>query len=117
MTGATEKKGRIALIAPGSIGKTDSNIVYNFPFVKESDYICPNMMRVNNKLDLPYVDKDGKHWKTYREYCNSDAPDFDEICVMLDSGRRDPQNDWERNYIKESGQYKRDGIATELPFD
>ncbi len=66
---------------------------------------------------LRYIDNEGREWKSYQEYCNSDAPDFDTICVMLDTGRRTPQNEWEKEYLRKSQEYKEKGIATELPFD
>ena len=69
------------------------------------------------KMNSPYVDDSGRQWRTYQEYCDSDAPDFDCICVMLETGRREPQNDWEREYVKECERYKKLGIATELPFN
>ena len=62
-----------------------------------------------------YIDSSGRKWKSYKEYCNSNDLDFDIICVMLDTGRRQPQNEWEREYIKKTKEYK--GVATELPFD
>lgn len=68
-------------------------------------------------LHLQYIDDNGKKWHSYQEYCNSDEPDFDVICVMLETGRRIPQNAWERQYIKDCQRYKELGIATELPFD
>ena len=73
--------------------------------------------RVSAKINEQYTDADGKVWDSYRDYCNSDAPDFDVKCVMLETGRRSPQNDWEREYVKRAKQYKSKGIATELPFD
>lgn len=63
----------------------------------------------------PYIDTEGRKWKSYQEYCNSNEIDFDVICVMLDTGRRQPQNDWEREYLRNSKQYE--GIPTEHPFD
>lgn len=69
------------------------------------------------KVAEKYKDEYGKEWDSYKDYCNSDAPDFDVICVMLDTGRRAPQNEWEKEYLKESQYYKERGIATELPFD
>ena len=66
---------------------------------------------MNNK----YIDSTGKAWKSYQDYCNSPELDNDIICVMLETGRRVPQNDWERQYIINSELYK--DIPTELPFD
>ena len=70
-----------------------------------------------SKLEEQYIDANGKVWTTYQEYCNSDAPDFDVKCVMLETGRRVPQNAWERNYVEVSKRYKKKGVPTELPFD
>jgi len=69
------------------------------------------------RLDDKYTDENGKVWNTYREYCNSDEPDFDVKCVMLETGRRTPQNDWERDYVRNTPKYRKKGIPTELPFD
>jgi hypothetical protein len=71
------------------------------------------MLKPNDK----YTDESGTVWETYRDYCNSDALDFDIKCVMLETGRRTPQNEWEREYVKKTSIYKEKGIATELPFD
>lgn len=64
---------------------------------------------------IGYIDHGGKHWSSYSDYCNSPDLDLDIICVMLETGRRTPQNDWERQYVKNTELYK--DIPTELPFD
>ena len=69
------------------------------------------------RLDERYIDENGREWGTYQDYCNSDVPDFDVICVMLETGRRIPQNDWERDFVAKHKKYKAAGIATEHPFD
>ena len=64
-----------------------------------------------------YIDTSGRTWNSYQDYCNSNELDHDIICVMLETGRRTPQNDWEREYVKNTEMYKDKGVPTELPFD
>lgn len=72
-----------------------------------------------NKLNEPYIDHDGKRWATYQEYCNSPDLDFDIICVMLETGRRKPQNQEERDLLKGFAEEKKKypGAIWEIPAD
>lgn len=81
-------------------------------------YFFYKFVRVN-KMNEPYTDHDGKVWKTYREYCNSPDLDFDIICVMLETGRRTPQNQEERNLLKGLIEEKKKypGAIWEIPAD
>ena len=69
-------------------------------------------------MNEKYLDENGREWATYQDYCNSEALDFDVICVMLETGKRTPQTEWEKNYLRlHNEKYRGKGIAIEHPFD
>ncbi len=63
-----------------------------------------------------YVE-DGITYNSYEDYCNSKDLDPDIVGVMLATGRRTPQNDYERRLLEEIQEMQRKGIAVEFPFN
>lgn len=63
-----------------------------------------------------YVE-DGITYNSYEDYCNSKNLDPDIVGVMLATGRRTPQNDYERRLLEEIQEMQRKGIAVEFPFN
>ena len=64
-----------------------------------------------------YISDEGKEYDSYQDYCNSDNLDPDIIGVMLATGRRVPQNEYEKELLSEIQKMKRDGIGIEFPFN
>lgn len=66
---------------------------------------------------MSYTSNDGIEYESYEAYCNSMDLDSDIIGVMLATGRRTPQNDYETRLLQEIEQMKREGKGIEFPFD
>ena len=64
-----------------------------------------------------YISTDGKHYKDYQEYCNSDDLDIDDKFRKLLSGSRTPQNDEERMWLENMRKLQEDGKIVEIPSD
>lgn len=66
---------------------------------------------------MEYISTDGKHYKDYQEYCNSDDLDIDDKFRKLLSGSRTPQNDEERMWLENMRKLQKDGKIVEIPSD
>lgn len=66
---------------------------------------------------MSYISNDGIEYEDYATYCNSSDLDPDIVGVMLATGRRTPQNDYEKRLLAEIKQMKKDGVAIEFPFN
>lgn len=66
---------------------------------------------------MKYTDDDGIEYESYEAYCNAPDLDLDIIGIMLTTGRRTPQNEWEESLLKEINQLKADGKGIEFPFN
>lgn len=66
---------------------------------------------------MSYVSNDGIEYASYEAYCNSMDLDPDIVGVMLATGRRTPQNDYEKRLLAEIEQMKREGRGIEFPFN
>lgn len=66
---------------------------------------------------MGYTSNDGIEYESYEAYCNSMDLDPDIIGVMLATGRRTPQNEYEKELLEEIEQMKREGRGIEFPFD
>lgn len=64
-----------------------------------------------------YISKDGVAYNSYQDYCNSMDLDDDIIGVMLATGRRQPQNDYEVRLLKEIKEIETRGGGVEFPFN
>lgn len=64
-----------------------------------------------------WIDDLGNEYATYQDYCNSPYLDPDIVGVMLATGRRKPQNDYEKELLKEIKQIEERGGAVEFPFN
>lgn len=65
---------------------------------------------------MSYTSYDGIEYESYEAYCNSDDLDPDIVGVMLATGRRTPQNDYEEQLLAEIEQMKKEGKGIEFPF-
>lgn len=66
---------------------------------------------------MKYIDSDGIEYASYEAYCNSPDLDPDIIGVMLSTGRRQPQNDYEKKLLVQINEMKEQGIGIEFPFN
>ena len=66
---------------------------------------------------MAYISIDGKSFKDYQEYCNSDDLDIDDKFRKLLSGSRTPQNDEERMWLENMRKLQEDGKIVEIPSD
>ena len=66
---------------------------------------------------MNYISPEGKVFKSYQEYCNSDTLDLDLICCKLLSGERQPQNDKEKKLLQQMEEILANGKGIELYFD
>lgn len=64
-----------------------------------------------------YVRPDGTEYASRQDYYNSPDLDPDIIGVMLATGRRQPQDDYERDLLAEMNEMKEKGIGIEFPFN
>ena len=66
---------------------------------------------------MAYISIDGKSYKDYQEYCNSDDLDIDDKFRKLLYGSRIPQNDEERAWLAEMQKLEAEGKTIEIPSD
>ena len=66
---------------------------------------------------MSYISNDGIEYTDYAAYCNSSDLDPDIVGVMLATGRRTPQDEYEKTLLAEIEQMKKDGKAIEFPFN
>ncbi len=66
---------------------------------------------------MAYISVDGKSYKDYQEYCNSDDLDIDDKFRKLLAGSRIPQNDEERAWLAEMQKLEAEGKVIEIPSD
>lgn len=66
---------------------------------------------------MAYISVDGKSYKDYQEYCNSDDLELDDRFRKLLSGSRIPQNDEERAWLIEMRKLQSEGKVIEIPSD
>lgn len=66
---------------------------------------------------MSYVSNDGIEYESYEVYCHSMDLDPDIVGVMLATGRRTPQNEYERRLLAEIEQMKKEGKGIEFPFN
>lgn len=72
-------------------------------------------MFCNFTLNMTYKSVNGKEYTSYSEYCNSTDLDDDIIGVMLATGRRTPQNEYEQELLNKIIKLKSEGIGVEFP--
>ena len=66
---------------------------------------------------MAYISFDGKSFKDYQEYCNSDDLELDDKFRNLLAGSRVPQNDEERSWLIEMRRLESEGKVIEIPSD
>ncbi len=66
---------------------------------------------------MSYISNEGKEYESYSAYCNSNDLDPDIVGVMLATGRRTPQNEYEKRLLSEIEHMKKEGKSIEFPFD
>lgn len=66
---------------------------------------------------MSYISNYGIEYESYEAYCNSDDLDPDIVGVMLATGRRTPQNEYEKELLAEIEQMKKEGKGIEFPFN
>ena len=71
----------------------------------------------NDMSEKKYISVDGITYNSYQDYCNSMDLDYDIIGVMLATGRRQPQNEDEKELLKEIKEIKARGRGVEFPFN
>ena len=64
-----------------------------------------------------YIDDDGIKHDSYQDYCNSDMLDPDIVASYLLSGKRTPQNDYEKRLLEEMKDIQKRGYGIELYFN
>ncbi len=64
-----------------------------------------------------WTDDLGNTYDTYEDYCNSLHLDLDIIFSKLWRGHRTPQNDEEKEWLKDLEEKKKRGVGLELNFN
>lgn len=64
-----------------------------------------------------YIDDDGREHDSYEDYCNSNMLDPDIVATYLLSGKRKPQNDYEKALLEEMKEIRKQGYGIELNFN
>lgn len=64
---------------------------------------------------MAYISVDGKRYKDYQEYCNSDELETDDKFRKLLAGSRTPQNDEEREWLSSMRNLQSEGKSIEIP--
>lgn len=64
---------------------------------------------------MSYISADGKTYKDYQEYCNSDDLELDDKFRKLLSGSRTPQTEDERLWLGNMRKIQSEGKVIEVP--
>ena len=64
---------------------------------------------------MAYISSDGKIYKDFQEYCNSDDLDLDDKFRKLLSGSRTPQTEEERTWLKNMRKLQAEGKVIDIP--
>lgn len=64
---------------------------------------------------MSYISADGKTYKDYQEYCNSDDLELDDTFRKLLAGRRTPQTEEERIWLEKMRKLQSEGKVIEIP--
>lgn len=62
-----------------------------------------------------YISPDGKSYKDFKEYCDSDDLELDDKFRKLLAGARTPQNDEERAWLDEMRRLQEEGSVIDIP--
>lgn len=68
-------------------------------------------------LHMAYTSVDGKIYKDFLEYCNSDDLELDDRFRKLLAGSRIPQNDEERAWLEDMRRLQSEGKTIDIPSD
>lgn len=64
---------------------------------------------------MAYISVDGKTYKDFQAYCNSDDLDTDDKFRKLLAGSRTPQNDKEKIWLTEMQKLEAEGKVIDIP--
>lgn len=64
---------------------------------------------------MAYISVDGKTYKDFQAYCNSDDLETDDKFRKLLAGSRTPQNDEERNWLTNMKKLQSEGKVIDIP--
>lgn len=64
---------------------------------------------------MTYISFEGKSYKDYQAYCNSDDLETDDIFRKLLAGSRTPQNDEEKTWLENMRKIEAEGKIIEIP--
>lgn len=64
---------------------------------------------------MEYISSEGKVYKDYQSYCNSDDLDVADIFRKLLAGSRTPQNDKEKIWLAEMQKLEAEGKVIDIP--
>ena len=64
---------------------------------------------------MAYISVDGKQYKDFQEYCNSDDLETDDKFRKLLAGSRTPQNDEESEWLSSMRKLEAEGKSIEIP--
>lgn len=64
-----------------------------------------------------YIDDDGNKHDSYQDYCNSNILYPDIVATYLLSGKRTPQNHYEKRLLQEMKDIRKQGYGIELYFN
>lgn len=79
-------------------------------------YIDSDSRKIIILYVMAYTSPEGKTYKDYHEYCNSDDLETMEIAMKLYAGSRTPQNDEERKMLKEMKEASERGEILDFPM-
>lgn len=66
---------------------------------------------------MAYISADGKLYKDFQEYCNSEDLELDDKFRKLLAGSRIPQNDEEKVWLENMRKQQAEGKVIDIPSD
>ena len=66
---------------------------------------------------MAYISVEGKLYKDFQEYCNSEDLELDDKFQKLLAGSRTPQNDKEKIWLAEMQKLEAEGKVIDIPSD
>lgn len=64
---------------------------------------------------MAYISPEGKTYKDFKAYCNSDDLETDDVFRKLLAGSRTPQNEEERKWLEEMRRLQSEGKIIDIP--
>lgn len=66
---------------------------------------------------MAYISVEGKLYKDFQEYCNSEDLELDDKFLKLLAGSRIPQNDEEKVWLENMRKQQAEGKVIDIPSD